>query len=340
MRIGLIARADSTGLGIQSKEFFDHIPCKALVIDMTNMSDSPIIKPNPDKFPGCTVYKMPKGFRLTGGIPEHILKEFIRDIDILFTMETAYDYNVYKLCRKRGIKTILQLNYEFLDFPNDQIPQPDLFAAPSKWYWDGIPEPKVFLPFPVDTTKFQVTRKPKTFVHIAGRPAYNDRNGTNTIAESLRYLRSNPEIIIHSQQPINFRIRNRNLRVSLTTNNKPNYWENYGGGVLILPRKFGGQSLPMNEALASGMPIITTAISPNDKWLPEEWMVKSFAQGVLHCKKKCTMFEADPRRLAQKIDQFCEQDFYEQAVQKAIDLGKSISWDTLLPKYHETFNNL
>jgi glycosyltransferase involved in cell wall biosynthesis len=128
--------------------------------------------------------------------------------------------------------------------------------------------------------------------------------------------------------------------VSLTTNNKPNYWENYGGGVLILPRKFGGQSLPMNEALASGMPIITTAISPNDKWLPEEWMVKSFAQGVLHCKKKCTMFEADPRRLAQKIDQFCEQDFYEQAVQKAIDLGKSISWDTLLPKYHETFNNL
>lgn len=340
MNIGLIARADNTGLGVQSKEFFDHIPCKALVIDMTEHSNSPIITPHPERFPGQRVYRMPKPFKLTGGIPNRYIYEFLEGLDVVFAIETAYDYNIFHEAKKRGIKTILQLNYEFLDYPNSVIQPPDLFASPSMWYYDNIPTPKKFLPVPVNTTKFNVERKEKTFVHIAGRPAFNDRNGTNIFAEALKYVQSNINVTVKSQQALAIRNRNRHVNLTVDCTNKENYWENYNGGVLVLPRKYGGLCLPFNEALAAGMPVITSNCSPNNTWLPEEWLVSARERGVLHCKRKCAMYEVNPRQLAQKIDEFCDSGFYEQAHQKALALKNMLSWETLLPVYHQTFIDL
>lgn len=340
IRIGLIARSDNSGLGVQSKEFFDHIPCKALVIDMTEMSNSPIITPHPERFPGQRVYRLPKGFKLNGGIQHRIINEFLEGLDLVFAMETAYDYNIFFEARKRGIKVILQLNYEFLDYPGAIAP-PNLFASPSMWYYDQIPDPKKFLPVPVNTEKIKVqSRQEKTFIHIAGRPAFNDRNGTQILAESLQYLKSNIKLIVHSQQSVIFRNRNRKANVELDYTNKENYWENYTGGVLILPRKYGGLCLPFNEALAAGMPVITTDCSPNNTWLPTEWLVPARERGILHCKRKCSMFEMNARLLAQKIDEFCDTGFYNQACDKALMLKDTISWDTLLPLYHQTFTEL
>lgn len=340
MRVGLIARADNTGLGIQSKEFFDHIPCKALVIDMTEMSNSPIITPHLDRFPGQRVWKLQKGFKLVGGIPNRIIYEFLEGLDVVFAMETAYDYNIFHEAKRKGIKTILQLNYEFLDYPNSVITPPDLFAAPSMWYYDNIPTPKKFLPVPVNTSKFLIQKKEKTFVHIAGRPAFNDRNGTNIFAESLRYINGKINVVVKSQQSLGVRNRNRNVNLELDCTNKANYWENYTGGTLVLPRKYGGLCLPFNEALAAGMPIITSDCSPNNTWLPDEWLIPANQRGTLNCKRKCAMYEVNPRQLAHKIDEFCQEGFYEQAHQKALALRNMISWETMLPLYQKTFEDL
>lgn len=342
MRVGLIARADNTGLGIQSKEFYDHIGCtKALVIDMTEMSGSDVIKPFIDRYTGQRVYRLPKGFKLTGGIPKVIIDEFLNDLDIVFAIETAYDYNIFTEAKKRGIKTVLQLNYEFLDYPNNITP-PDLFLAPSMWYWDQIPEPKKFLTAPVDTNKFQIQRKENTFLHIVGRPAFNDRNGTFILMEALKYVKNKITLNLRSQQAVAFRSRNRNVTFKMDYSNKQNYWENYvdTGGVLIIPRKFGGLCLPIHEALACGMPVITTNCPPNNTWLPNEWLVPARERGILHCKRKCQMYEPGARLLANKIDEFCETGFYDKAVEKALKLRDTVSWDTLLPEYIKTFNEL
>lgn len=341
MRIGLIARSDNTGLGIQSKEFFDHIPdCKALVIDMTEMSTSPIITHHPERFPGQRVYRLPKGFKLVGGIPSRVIHEFLDGLDVVFAMETAYDYNIFHEAKKRGIKTILQLNYEFLDYPNGVITPPDLFAAPSMWHYDQVPDRKKFLPVPVATERFTPSKREGTFIHVGGRPAYNDRNGTNILAEAIKSVRNRATFIIKSQQGINFRNRNRHAELQVDFTNKENYWENYTGGVLVLPRKYGGLCLPINEALAAGMPVIASNCSPNNLWLPEEWLVGGREYGVLHCKRKCAMFETSPKLLAQKIDEFCDPVFYERAVTKALELRESISWETLLPIYLKTFHEV
>ena len=69
MRIGLIGRADQTGLGIQSKEFYDHIPCKVLIIDSSALAPLEILKPNSDWYPGAKIYRLQPRFGMPCGIP-------------------------------------------------------------------------------------------------------------------------------------------------------------------------------------------------------------------------------------------------------------------------------
>src|SRR5581483_7515404 len=56
--------------------------------------------------------------------------------------------------------------------------------------------------------------------------------------------------------------------------NIANYEDIYKkGSVLVLPRKYGGNCLPMNEALSAGMPVIMSNISPQADFLPDKWLV-------------------------------------------------------------------
>ncbi len=343
MRIGLIARCDNTGLGIQSMEFFKHIPCKALVIDFSSMAEGshkPILHPHPERFPMQKVFKWGTEHNLRGDIPMDVINDFLKDVDIVFAMETPYDYNIFNECKRRGIKTILQLNYEFLDFPNRHLPAPDLFAAPSMWNYDRIPDPKIYLPVPANTMAFQFIRKEKTFVHISGRPAINVRNGTDTFFESLNYVKNDINVIVRAQTRIHIPPLKHNINLSIDISNKENYTDNYTGGVLVMPRKYGGLCLVMNEAIAAGMPVIATDISPNNQWLPKEWLVESQSAGRFQSKMSVEVHTAIPQKLAEKIDQFCDNDYYDDQVMQACRLSDTISWETFVPVYYKTFRDL
>jgi glycosyltransferase involved in cell wall biosynthesis len=343
MRIGLIARADNTGLGIQSKEFFDHIQCQALVIDFSAMSPAglELLKPDLSRFPNQRVFKWGTKHNLRGDIPREVIADFIKDIDILFCMETPYDYNIFEMCRERGVKTVLQLNYEFLDFPHPTLPPPDLFAAPSPWNYLDIPCPKVLLPVPVNTKHFEhVEPILKTFVHIIGRAAAYDRNGTDTLFQALNYVKNKITMTVHSQLPVRYTLNNSNVKLIIQESNQKNYQSNYQGGVLVLPRKYGGLSLVMNEAIGAGMPVIATDISPNNTWLPKEWLVRSNGKLMFKSKRLIEVHEANVQVLAEKIDQFCDLDFFNEAVLTAKQIREKISWNTLLPLYLKTFNEL
>lgn len=329
MRVGAILRQDFTGLGIQSKEFFDHVPCKALVIDSTKLNSS---QQNPHWYPGQQTVKVDTWLK----IKQEIIDEFLRDIDILMTFETPYDFSIYDTCRKRGIQTVLQLNYEFLEYPSKH-PLPDIFAAPSLWHYDEIPSPKMFLPVPVNTEHFIPQLKEKTFVHISGRHAVHDRNGTYSFLNSLRYVMNYITVILTGQQFFTIPTLPSNIKIRSDFNNKENYWGNYTGGVMVLPRKYGGLSLPAQEAIGCEMPVIMTDISPNNTWLPKEWLVPAYHSLSFKCKTNVDVYEADLRQLAAKIDEFCDKDFYYNAVEKAKKIKERISWARLLPTYKGLF---
>lgn len=328
-KVGILARCETGGLGIQSKEFYDHIPCKALIVDVSRVNQT--MRQNHEWYPGAPVVYYTKNNRF----PVDVVKNFLKDLEVLVCFETSYDPTIYALCRLMGIKTILQLNYEFLDFPSSAA-APDLFAAPSLWHYDEIPDSKLFLPVPVAAEKFSPAYKANTFVHIAGKPAIHDRNGTNTFLSALKYVKNDINVIVKCQQPLKTPTDiPSHINIKYDFANHPNYWENYTGGVLVMPRKYGGLCLPVNEALAAAMPVIMPDISPNFTWMPKEWLVPAKKSGSFQCKKKVDIYETDQIALAAKMDSFCNYDYYCDMTTTASKLAQGISWETLLPKYYE-----
>ena len=61
---------------------------------------------------------------------------------------------------------------------------------------------------------------------------------------------------------------------------------------------------------------------------------------MLHCKKDVSVFETNLVLLAKKIDEFCNEDFYNTAVEKTKQLKQELSFETLTPLYNQVFQSL
>jgi glycosyltransferase involved in cell wall biosynthesis len=338
MRLGLIARADRSGLGVQSLEAFRALqPDKVLVINVGHLADA---TENCNKvtdlslYPGAVVHNDWQPNRLQ-------LQTFLSDLDTVLSFETFYSDELPTLAKQRGVKTVLQPNFEFLR----PWAAPDLWAAPSLWRYSEIPERKIHLPVPIATDRFTTREFPATagnFLHVVGRPAVHDRNGTTDLLDALQHVTSEITVTVRCQnaayitQLLSDRKIPSNVKLRVDASDVKNYWDLYTGDVLIMPRRYGGLCLPVNEALGSGMPVIMPDISPNNTWLPSEWLTPAQKTAEFLAMNRVDVFESDPVSLASKIDQFAtDSNFYSAAKTQAAQLAKSLSWDELKPLYQE-----
>lgn len=341
MRLGLIARADSRGLGIQTKAFHDNMaPAKTLVVDCPSQQPLPVRR---DWYPGA---------QWVNGLPSTPdIENFLDDLDAVYTAETGYTPALWDIANKRHIRTVLHANFEFLDH-NDQ---PKQWLAPSLWRIDEWPEGTVHLPFPIELDKFPPTQLPDVptnLLHIVGRPTMdrsNDlhRNGTIDLLAALQLVTADVTVTIRCQQAgyvenliqiHNFHFP-PNIVLRIENGDTPNYWDNYRGQhALIMPRRFGGLCLPANEAIAAGIPVIMPNIDPNNTWLPHTWLVPAHQIGAFRAKQVIDLFQVDTGALAIKINQLVtDPGFYTKAKRKAQQLRYRLSWDTLKPLYEDVF---
>ena len=139
----------------------------------------------------------------------------------------------------------------------------------------------IYLPPPIDPNEFKEAREvnfkrkgTKRFLHMVGTLASKDRNGTLDLLQSLKYTKADFELVIHSQQelPREYMVDDRRVKYSMrNVENTSDLYKDFDA--LILPRRYAGLCLPTNEALISGLPVIMTDTSPNNEWLPKEWLV-------------------------------------------------------------------
>lgn len=337
-RIGLIARADSRGLGIQTHEFYRHMqPAKTMVIDCPSAKPLPLRR---DWYPDATwINGLPK---------ERDFIDWLPGLDAVYTAETPYSHTLFSAAKRIGVKTVLHVNPEFLDhIRKAYLPKPSVFACPTRWMWDRIPEPKILLPTPVDVERFQPANADKAtnFLHIIGRPAIHDRAGTMTTLLALEHVRTPIKLTITCQEPgyvkamildVGIRIPGH-IELRIIDTDFENYWDLYEGHhVLVSPRRFGGQSLPMQEACAAGMPVIAPAVSPNTDWLPSDWLTPAQHAGTFTAHTEVELYTADVRSVADKIEQFAtDDDYYRNANAQALAIAKQLSWENLKPDYEK-----
>jgi len=344
MRIGIIARCDNTGLGNQTRELVKMLnPSKVMVIDFSGYN--PILQ-------DPSIYSEYNTYNVNGVFTDEQAKEFLQDLDIVISCETFYNNNFPRIARAMGVKTYLQYNYELFGYLSDKtIALPDVLLSPSSWYFDKMKQKVGHLvdglyhvPPPTTPELFSVAKENnlskdhKRILHIAGKPAAKDRNGTMDVIDMLRHSKADYELVVNTQVPL--KIINSDSRLTIVSDNITNRQDMYSGyDAMVLPRRYAGLCLPMNEALLSGLPVFMTDISPNNKILPNEWLIPSHEYGYIKTKTRVPMFQAGAKEFAGMIDDYINSNGKLQHKERAYQIGyENFSPDVLSKKYEVIFN--
>ena len=342
MKIGLIARADKTGLGVQTSEFYHHMnPDKILVVDLSHCSGQ---KPDMSMYPNGQIW-FDKRYPGVEIFPDPVVDEFLEGLDLVFTCETPYSYYLYVKAREMGIKTVQQYNFEFLDYLYfNHLPFPDLLAAPSLWNIDRVKELPTrveFLPVPVNRQKLPFRQRTglKSILHTAGTPALEDRNGTYILAAAMNMVKSDVHLEIKSQKGLAIE---SNSRITINYEAPANYADLYGDhDAYVMPRKFGGLCLPINEAISCGMPVIASNVSPQTSWLPPDLLVDGHVSKQVMTKTMIDIFETSAVELAKRIDYFAENpEHFARMSTRMDEIASELAWDNMRDKYIKTFESL
>lgn len=267
MKIGLIARAEyARGLAIQSRNFYDHMPVDRVLL---------VVMPRPDcdqsmTYGGCQqiIYD-----DMNHTLDERVVREWMDGLDVVFTVETPYDWRLPDWARSMGVKTVIQGNPEFYRHGQEgfeRLAHPDAWWWPTPWRWNQVPHSRPWdrvmpVPMPHRQVSARRTGRPR-FLHVVGKRAYADRNGTDIVMDCLRAIQTQvdftisgfgwelPEIVAPS-----------NVNLTVEREGVTDRWTMYEDhSVLILPRRYGGLCLPALEAAACGLGVSMPDCSPNE----------------------------------------------------------------------------
>jgi glycosyltransferase involved in cell wall biosynthesis len=226
------------------------------------------------------------------------------------------------------------------------MPIPDLFLAPSYWKLqemkDRFGKDRVlYLPPPIDPKEFEEVREinlsrdpndKKRFLHVVGTLATHDRNGTLAILGALKYTKSDFELVVRSQRVLPEKYLIKDDRLTYEVGNLEKNSDLYRDfDAMILPRRYGGLALSMNEALMSGLPVMMSDISPNNKALPKEWLFPAEKYTEFMATTMIDVYLSDRKAIAKKIDQWVKK--LPSKLEALSIAEKSYSMDILRSEY-------
>lgn len=339
---GIIVRMDKSGLGIQTLRLARMLkPDKLMIINSKPFNDN-------EQHPEW--YKNYESVTIRGFPSDLEIRHFLTGLDKVISCELFYSNRFTSIARDMRVKTILIANPEFFDWFKGQwafIPLPNKVIVPSKWMLKEMKQRfnAEYLPTPIFNDEFEVVRhdnlkherRRRRFIHIVGKLAAKDRNGTLLLLEALAHSKADYELVIRSQGELPPEYKTADPRVTYDSRNLDDQQDMYrDADALILPRRYGGQAISCTEALYCGLPVIMGDIDPNNKLLPKEWLVDSYHSDYLMTRTRLELFSTYPEQLAEKIDwlvRLSDSELKKEKV-KAVDLAdKEFAADVLLPKY-------
>lgn len=275
MKLGIVARVDERGIAQQTREMVEHLdPTKVLCVLM----NEPGWPEETGRFGKRDVTFVDSN--LSQNLNKRVLDEnkcraFLEGLDVVIGVETFYDWAFCAWARDAGVKTVLQANPEFVAHHNNPTwPQPDQWVFPTPWMIDELETlgyGNEILPVPT-VERDQTAADPEDGVfrvlHVVGKMAAHDRNGTMEFIEAVAGLRYRTHVTLVTQEQQLRRVRpGRNVTLDVVTGGVADRWDLYANQhMLVLPRKYGGLSLPALEAMACGLTVLMPDCSPNEIW--------------------------------------------------------------------------
>lgn len=249
----MIVRADmGRGLAQQTLSFYRNLSPDVVVgVDMSGVDGA---RPFPfpqdfDAYPDAIWTKW-RGYTAPFKNPDALAA--LAECDVVYTAETYYDERLADLCR-----TVLQVNPEFW---RDQ--KATQYWYPTSWRTEHLP-PGHRVPTPIEDSDITEPSSEFRLLHVGGHRAAADRNGVHIISGLLPRVRLPWRITAQTGMKVPPAV----LGYVQTVGHVEDRWDLYEGcSVLVYPRRYGGQSLLVNEACARGLAVVMGDTSPNRDW--------------------------------------------------------------------------
>ena len=354
LRVSAIVRADCGGLGALSRSFSDYLAFHRTVSLSHRAGEH-----HPHWFPNNRVAE--------DGLTVELMAWLCEGADVLLSFETWYGELAPRVARQMGVRTALMPMYECCPLAGAGLEDTDLAICPSLLdlrEMDRTPglagARRVFLPVPFDVERiaFRRRRRARVFLHSMGHGGTAGRNGTRQVIEAWRYVKSNARLVVRHQSPLPIAPPQDDRITFLSAaaaGAMENYWDLWSeGDVLLHPHRWDGLSLPIQEALAAGMPVMTTHYWPfcdaGDRdesveaeqpagWLPpssQQMSIAAAATTRLRICREIIAYETTPRTIAAAVDAWYDADI-AAASDEARAYAELHSWRRLAPEYLRIF---
>lgn len=312
-------------MGALSWEFARHLkPNKVLLVE------NGVFQTFPERYADFEVTK----------VDTRIDYNWLDGLDVLFSIETFYSWDIVKEARARGIKTILMTMVEMSLDPMPYIP--DVLLCPSKLDYDAFKDfgtKVVYLPVPLaeDRLIWKERKEVKTLIHSGSHSGMKGRKGTQLLIDAVKLCKSDFKLIIYTWKDF----KADDPRIEVKQVNFKNYWQLWReGDVLVYPQGANGICLPIIEAMASGLGVITTDIYPFNEYMPKELLFKPSGFRKVRMGARLREVEdpiLDAQTLADKIDEIVDKNDLQEVSRYGKMYGQEYSWKKLLPDYLKVF---
>jgi len=187
------------------------------------------------------------------------ISQFLKAVDVVVFAETPYYKDLVSVCKSRGKRTVCVPMMEWMPPGAKGWPKEvDLFICPTKQCYDQFSHviPCVYFPWPVDTERFKFVQRTKCerFLFINGHGGWKGRKGGETIKQLIKIWPEIP-LAVRDQTSSEWGVE----VLEKVEENKDLYSV---GDVLISPHTVDGIGLEGMEAMACGMPVISTDGKP------------------------------------------------------------------------------
>lgn len=270
------------------------------------------------------------------GFSLHRAQHFLKGLDVLLLFENGFHWNIVKMAKERGIKIVLIPMYEYTPFP---VPvRPDLVITPSdldqEIYQKHYDCHRLSIPV---SNPWRKRERAFEFVHNAGHGQHTFAKGTPELVQAMEYVQSPVKLLVRGQ-PGERRITDlflknaKNPKVELQYGDLPDDEMFSRGDVYINAEQFNGLSLPLQEAYASGMMVVTTDRFPANTWLPREPLIPVARYEKYKIAIEFDRAFVDPKDIAKRIDEWYGQDISCFSLSGKL-WAEENSWEKLGPQY-------